>query len=321
MHIASTRGWNRSRSAGVLTVVVRALCLLALVGIVSTASAASSPRLLARIPTGTAPCGAAGAFGAMWVANDGGTLVRINPGTNRVTRRVRVRRGACSVAVGAGAVWVTNYRRSAVLRVDPRSGRVRTIRVGAEPFDVLVAFGRIWATSWQTGTLVEIAPRSLRVVRRIKVGPYPAGLAARSGAVWVGFGREATAIVRVAPKAGSVERVPVGDARPSWFVAGTRELWIQANDHDLLHVDPSTRRVLARIHVGRTLAQGAAAPDGTLWIPDKEQSVVYRIDPATERVVDSFAAGPGAFVARHAFGSMWVTSYAGSDVWRFRPTG
>ena len=37
------------------------------------------------------------------------------------------------------------------------------------------------------------------------------------------------------------------------------------------------------------------------------------------RVVDVFGAGPGAYVATRAFGSMWVTSYAGTDVWRFRP--
>jgi hypothetical protein len=35
------------------------------------------------------------------------------------------------------------------------------------------------------------------------------------------------------------------------------------------------------------------------------------------KVLDSFAAGPGAFLALNAFGSMWVTSYAGDDVWRF----
>jgi hypothetical protein len=52
-------------------------------------------------------------------------------------------------------------------------------------------------------------------------------------------------------------------------------------------------------------------------VPDKEQSIVYRVDPVSERVVDSFPAGPGAFLALRAHGSMWVTSYAGDDVWRF----
>ena len=52
-------------------------------------------------------------------------------------------------------------------------------------------------------------------------------------------------------------------------------------------------------------------------LPDKEQSVVYRIDPERERVLDSFPAGPGAYFVLRAYDSMWVASYAGDDVWRF----
>jgi streptogramin lyase len=84
-------------------------------------------------------------------------------------------------------------------------------------------------------------------------------------------------------------------------------------------VDPATGKAITRMHVGRTLAQGALAPDGTIWVPDKEQSVLYRIDPARERVVDSFPAGPGAYLALRAFGSMWVLSYAGNDIRRWSP--
>jgi streptogramin lyase len=295
------------------------LAVLALAGVVSVAAASSSPRLVDRIPTGRAPCGSAAGFGSVWVANDGsGTLARINPETNRVVKRIRVGAGACSVAVGAGAVWVTNYKRAAILRVDPRTAQTRLVRVGAEPFDVLIAFGRVWATAWADGTLAQMDPRTLRVVRRLDVGPRPTGLTAAKGAVWVGFGRDATAIARVDPETGAIERVPVGVRAPGWFVRGARDLWITADDNAVLHVHPSTRRVLARLRIGRTLAQGSAAPDGTLWIPDKEQNVVFRVDPRTERVVGSFAAGRGAFDALRAFRTMWVTSYAGRDVWRFR---
>ncbi len=279
---------------------------------------ASPPRATAVIQTGTSPCGAAAGFGAVWVAADGGgTLARIDPRTSRITRRVRLGAGACSTAAGSGAIWVVNYKRNSLSRVDPRTFRVRTVRVGAVPFDVMVAFGRVWVTVWEDGTLVELDPATLTVVRRIDVGRRPNGLAARLGSVWVGFGREATAIARVDPRTGAVSRVEVGAQRPGWFVSGTSDFWIQAADSDVLHVDPATGAVLARLHVGRTLAQGAVAPDGTIWMPDKEQSVVYRIDPQRERVIDSFPAGPGAYLALRAFGSMWVLSYAGADVRRF----
>ena len=282
------------------------------------ATGGAPPKVVATITTGGAPCGAVAALGSVWVANDSGLLVRINPRTNRVSKRIRVGAGSCSLTAAYGSLWIANYKRG-LIRVLPRSGRVRRISVGAMPFDVLAAFDRIWVTAWEDGKLAVVNPRTLKVVSRIDVGPRPVGLTARKGAIWVGFGRDATAIARVNPATGHVQRIDVGERAPGWFVAGARDLWIQANDGDLLHVDPVTQRVLARMQVGRTLGQGATARDGTIWMPDKEQSVVYRIDPERERVLDSFPAGPGAYFVLRAYGSMWVTSYAGDDVWRFSP--
>jgi hypothetical protein len=74
------------------------------------------PRLVATVSTGTAPCGAAAGFGALWAANDGsGTLLRVDPSTNRVTRRVLGHR-----LLSGGARRV------------PRTARVR-LDVGVEP--------------------------------------------------------------------------------------------------------------------------------------------------------------------------------------------
>ncbi len=107
---------------------------------------------------------------------------------------------------------------------------------------------------------------------------------------------------------------------PAWFSAGTRDFWISADDNALVHLDPKSERVLGtvRVRAGRSAIPSAAA-GGTVWVPDKEIDRVFRVDPESGRVLDSFAGGDGAFEALHAFGSMWVTSYAGSDVWRYRP--
>lgn len=294
---------------------------LALIGVLVLLAGGASPQVLARIETGRSPGGAVSAFGAVWVANDrSGTLARIDPATNRVTRRIRLAPGVFSVTRGFGALWAVNYERGTLARVDPKSGRVRTVRVGSAPDEVLAGFGRVWVTAWGSGRLVEVEPRSLRVVRRLRVGPRPAGLRAARDAVWVGFGRSATAIARVDALTGRIERVPVGVRTPAWFVAGTRDLWVKAGDNVLVRLD-SSNRVRSRLTLGRTLGKGALGPDGLLWLPDKEQNLVYRLDPATARVVDSFPGGPGAFFALNAHRSMWVTSYAGDDVWRFAPTG
>jgi streptogramin lyase len=289
-----------------------------MLALAALALAGSQPQVVARIETGASPGGATAAFGAVWVANDrAGTIARVDPRTNRVTRRVHLERGVFSLAHGFGSLWAVNYDRGTLTRVDSKTGRHRSVRVGAVPFDVLAAYGRVWVTAWEAGKLVEIDPRSLRILRRTNIGPRPAGLRAAGGAVWVGFGRSATAVARVDPRTHAVERVQVGIRSPSWFAAGTRDLWVQGADNALVRLDPSSRQVVAKLSFGRTLARGALAPDGTLWVPDKEQNVVYRVDPTKGQVVDSFPAGAGAFFALRAFGSMWVTSYAGSDVWRF----
>ncbi len=280
--------------------------------------AGSGPPVTARIATGEHPCGVASGFGSVWVANDGsGTLARVDPAKNRVARRIRVGRGACSVATGAGYVWATNYRTGSIVRVDPRTRRVSSVKIGDEPFDVLVAAGHVWGTAWGEGTVVELEPRSLKVVRRLEVGPYPAGLALRAGSIWVGFGRSATSVARIDPASGSFDRVAVGVKTPAWFSSGTRDLWITADDNALVHLDPRTEKVVGTARFGRTLGHPAAGADGTVWVPDKEVDRIFRVDPSTGRSIGSFAGGDGAFEALRAFGSMWVTSYAGSDVWRY----
>jgi streptogramin lyase len=281
------------------------------------ASTFKEPALTATVQTGMHPCGIVSAFGSVWVANDGGTLVRIDPHTNKVRKRIRVGSGACSLAASKKALWIANYKRG-LTRVT-RRGRVKTIDVGATPFDVLVAYGRVWVTAWEDGQLAVVDPKTLKIVRRIDIGPRPVGLVARYGVVWVGFGRDATAIAHVNPLTFAVDRIEVGVRAPGWFVAGTSDMWIQANDGDLVDYDPIARRVAAHLEVGGTLAQGAVAADGRIWMPDKERSVVYRVDPRRRRLVDSFPAGPGAYNVLRAYGSMWVTSYAGTDVRRFRP--
>jgi len=283
--------------------------------------ALSPPQVTARIPTGRSPCESTATARAVWVANDGGgTLARVDPRSNRVTERIAVGRGACAVAAGAGALWVANYRTGQLLRVDPRTRRIRRVSVGGAPFDVLVAGGSVWTTGFANGTLVKVDARTARVTRRIRIGGAPTGLLDAAGSIWVGLGRGATAVVRVDPDSGATRRIDVGVEAPTHFVATSGGIWV-ANDGDaFVLLDPDDGHVVKVTHAGRTLGHPALAPDGTVWVPDKEIDTIFRLDPATGQLLDSFPGGDGAFQALRAFGSMWVTSYAGADIWRFRTT-
>jgi streptogramin lyase len=244
----------------------------------------------------------------------------------RVRGRVRVGRWACRVAVDERGAWVTRDNGDELVRVDRRptkgaSARLRRIAVDS-PFDLVLAAGSVWVTSFESGTLTRLDAANGRELRSFDIGGSPAGIALCAGRVWVGHGRDATWLTAVDPATGRARRVGVGARGPGWPRCARGELWVATQD-SVLRVDPRSGEVRARVRLGGTPAEATAVQDGigfwTIWVTDKERSLVNRIDPVTNRVLDTFPAGPGAYSLARFAGSTWIASFAGSDVRRYDP--
>ncbi len=62
----------------------------------------------ATIPAGTGPTAIAVGEGAVWVADDGdGTVMKIDPATDRVVRTIHVGGRPAGISVADGRVWVS----------------------------------------------------------------------------------------------------------------------------------------------------------------------------------------------------------------------
>jgi streptogramin lyase len=269
------------------------------------------------VQTGRAPCGATARSGSLWVGvYEAGKVLRINPISGRIAKRIPVGRWACRLTVDKRAIWVTRDQAGLLVRVDLRTGRKASYKVGATPFDVLLAKGSIWVSSYDVGTIAQIDAATRRPVRVFRDGGFPAGLALCGGRVWVGHGRDVTWLTAIDPTTHEIMRVDVGAATPSTprCVRGT--LWATTTD-SVSRVDPQAGEVLSRLQLGGTPADIIAAPDGLVWVTDKERSLVIRVDPQGKKVVDTFPAGPGAFAFARVGRSIWVTSFAGADVRRY----
>ena len=116
-----------------------------------------------------------------------------------------------------------------------------------------------------------------------------------------------------------LQRVAVGTSAPGWPSCIRGTIWVTTPDTDSPRRSPARDGVLSRLLIDETLAYSAEAPDGLVWVTDKQHSVVHRVTTDGRSVVDSFPAGPGAFALARLGSSMWVTSFAGSDVRRFDP--
>jgi streptogramin lyase len=290
-----------------------ALAALVLLVPVAAAKLPPPPTESAVVQTGRAPCGLAARGGELWVGvYEAGTVLRLDR-AGRMVQRLRVGSWPCRLTVDDDAVWVTRDRANAVVRVDRHSGRRRTVRV-TSPFDLVRAAGAIWVTSFDTGTVTRIDPRSRRT-RVVEVGGHPAGIAWCGGSLWVGHGRDATWLTQIHPRTGRTRRVDVVVPSPGWPRCIGGELWVTTKDA-VLRVSRSGE-LRSHLQIGTTPAEAAAAPDGAIWVTDKERSVVHRIDRQAGRVFDTFPAGPGAYALARLGGSMWITSFAGDDVRRF----
>jgi streptogramin lyase len=300
------------------------LPLAALVLLVSAAQAKlpGPPKEAVVVATGRAPCGLAAFGGELWVGvYEAGTVLRLDR-AGRVQRRHRIGRFACQVAVDARAAWVTRDNADEIVRIDPRSGRLKRLSVSS-PLDVVLAAGSAWVTSFETGMVTRIDARTGRVTRSWRVGGYPTGITVCGGKVWVGHGRSSTWLTSIDPRTGRMKRIDVAVRTPRMPRCIDDELWVTTEDA-ALRVSPRTGEVRGHIRLGGTPAEAGPAESAisgvpVVWVTNKERSLVHRIDPGSGSVVDSFPAGPGALAQEVFAGSVWITSFAGSDVRRYDP--
>jgi hypothetical protein len=152
-----------------------------------------------------------------------------------------------------------------------------------------------------------------------------------------------TAAVRVKPaQPRLIGKVP---AHVFALAAGSNSLWGLESDanpvlkpRSLIRIDPSVRKVMARIPVGY-VPQAVAADDHAIWVTNGSgcmeivscgdasypptfrfpyQNSVMRIDPRTNKVVASIRVTEPQDVAI-GFGSVWVTTGNGTQLIRIDP--
>jgi len=102
------------------------------------------------------------ANGRLWVLTGAGTVVRLDPATNRVVGKpLRVPADTTAIAAAQGALWVTTVAdgdlgapgKDTVARIDLATGRtVATITVPRAPLDLAATPRAVWVTNAGAGS-------------------------------------------------------------------------------------------------------------------------------------------------------------------------
>jgi YVTN family beta-propeller protein len=267
------------------------------------------------------------ADGMLWVRASG-TVVRVNPATNRVVGKpLRVPAHAEAIAVAQGALWVASVApgdldapgKDAVARIDPATGRtVATVTVARAPLDLAATPGVVWVTNAGAGgdSVARIDPQTNRPAGRpVRTGASPQSLAVGGGSLWVA-NHDAATVTRIDQASGKVVAdIPVG-SEPHRVAYGAGAAWVgNWHDNSVSRIDPRTNRVVGSpIPIGFHHAGNLAVGAGGVWVTSDYRAdaapqdvVVVRIDPRANRAVETIAVGGHPIDVAATAGAVWVS--------------
>jgi streptogramin lyase len=208
------------------------------------------------------------------------------------------------IAADDTAVWVHNAAQGTVVRVDPASNKVvATIPVGHGLGDVVLEAGFVWVSNHDDSTISKIDPLTDQVVDTIALPPPTGFLGVSPGAVWVASHENGGTLRKIDARTDQVVATIFTNYGPSWTAYATGALWICNRDAALAgvtRVDPASSNVLTDVDIstGKLYpCDGIAVADDGVWAELLDDSDNYdvglvRIDPATNGVINTILLPP-----------------------------
>jgi streptogramin lyase len=192
-----------------------------------------------------------------------------------------------------------------------------------EPYGVAVGNGSVWVTEYLRGQLVRIDPATNSIVTRVPLGGHAAQLVVQDGFVWVIDDLRRFIVQVDATSNQVVEKIPTFDLRPAGLAGSSGSVWVTLGSSanlnraapilsELVRIDTATKAKTIIMIDG--LAAGVTVGGGAVWVSTilLEPMSVFRIDPATNRVVARVETGH-AISGPLAFGdsALWVANNDG----------
>ena len=279
-----------------------------------------------------------------------GSLVRIDPRTDRVVAQVAVGSDPSAVAADANGVWVANHGDGTVWRLDPRSNGIvlRSLAHGV-PADLAIPpvsaapgispGSAVVVNGPQDPSIVELDAASGGAnVFSLAGGGAPFGLpgspgglgspriAAGSSGIWVA--RQDRQVGRFDDNARKLVQAlfiaPPRDERSDSFFSGIAVgdggVWVLGDllDPALWRIDPATGRLAATIRLPFAPTD-VAVGGGAVWVTSELEGTIARIDASTNQVTASGPAGKGVGGVAVGAGSVWVAEEVGGAISRIDP--
>ena len=233
-------------------------------------------------------------FGSLWVGDETGRLLRIDPADGSVQATIELDGIPCGpIAPAATSLWLATCGASGVIefaettRIDPAANTVANVYDdgAGDGFGASAMNGLIWFVSdAEQGRVTAVDAETGEHVRDLDIGVPIHHLTAGFGSLWVNpIGRPA--VLRVDPESGDVLAEVALSGDSGYLTTSSDAIWV-AEPHQWLaeRIDPVADRVAAELGAAPGADHIAVAPDGLVWVLTDEELVA--IDGAADREVD-----------------------------------
>ena len=236
------------------------------------------------VRVGDAPLRIVGTPGGAWVSviRDG-TVVRIDPASGTVDRRVRLRPAGSQpegLAWDGAHLWVVDQAGGRVVELDASGTPVASYRTGDEPRLVAAGDGGVWVANYGATSVSRVAHGRVRTVRLVGC-TGPQGVAEVAGRVWISCtlsGKAVALDARTMRQVAEVPDLPDADA----VVPHGRTVYVVGQSGPTVYaIDSATGRVTSTVRIDDAPPSsenvGAAVVGSRLVVTHPEERKVYSL--------------------------------------------
>jgi hypothetical protein len=183
------------------------------------------------------------------------------------------------IAVSDDSIWLVADENGTLLRVDPRTNAIRQkIRVPAGSFNPLYSGGFLWVTANRSSVLTPVNTLTGAVLPAIPVGPQPRFLASNGAYIWTlnqGDGTISRVDTATRRAVGTIQAGIAGRGGDICYGAGS--VWATVFDIPLTMVFVESDQVLHQwVGPGGDAIRFGL---GSLWLTDLRNGLLWRLDP------------------------------------------
>jgi len=262
----------------------------------------------------------AAGLGSLWLIIGGAGVGQVDAATGELLDVTQIDAGACGFLEAAfDRIWVPTCAMGGVAGIDANGAAVQIpfdMPVVDEEGTIGVDAGGLWLVGGGLGDkLVRVDPVLGQVVATFPVSAGSASPEPGFGSVWIAA-KTAGQVVRIDPASGATQATIAVGQQPRHIVLSDDAVWVLNQlDGTVSRIDPESNAVVATIAVGDL----ANAPDievagGSVWV--RGLDLMARIDPAVNRVVETFGPVPGQGAITADGSSLWITAPDAGLVWR-----